>query len=322
VITFNERQLQRLLREYVRHYNAELIHKRLRKGRMRSIRVENETRGRGEAQLRWIVPLALVAFSALHLQPFLDPGLPGVIDGHSHLTRAWFVSQAFGEGQYPAWSNDWYAGHRLFGVHLAYYTLTAIVALIFGDPVSATKWVLFSGQLVAALGLYAFVQRLSRRPLLAGFAALLLVTSSQREIVLGFHGNYPSLVIYAVFPLLLWQMASYSERAGAATALFAGQALLLGVLALGHLANAFAVLPPLLAFELHWLWQHCSERRQFVRGGAAIAGSLLALLGLLCFVLVLLRPEAGQVSLSLDAAQSTRGAGLKGLLAVRASRRS
>jgi len=316
VITFNERQLQRLLREYVSYYNAEFIHKRLRKGRMRSIRVEDETRGWGEAQLRWIVPIALVAFSALHFQPFLDPGLPGVIDGHSHLTRAWFVSQAFGEGQYPAWSNDWYAGHRLFGVHLAYYALTAVVALIFGDPVSATKWVLFSGQLVAALGLYAFVQRLSRRPLLAGFAALLLVTSSQREIVLGFHGNYPSLVIYAVFPLLLWQMASYSERAGAATALFAGQALLLGVLALGHLANAFAVLPPLLAFELHWLWQHCAERRQFVRGAAAIAGSLLALVGLLCFVLVLLWQEAGLVSLSLDATQATRGAGLEGLLAV------
>ena len=119
MITFNERQLQRLLREYVSYYNAEFIHKRLRKGRMRSIRVEDETRGWGEAQLRWIVPIALVAFSALHFQPFLDPGLPGVIDGHSHLTRAWFVSQAFGEGQYPAWSNDWYAGHRLFGVHLA-----------------------------------------------------------------------------------------------------------------------------------------------------------------------------------------------------------
>jgi len=145
---------------------------------------------------------------------------------------------------------------------------------------------------------------------------LLLVTSAQREIVLGFHGNYPSLVIYAVFPLLLWQMASYSERRGAATALFAGQALLLGVLALAHLANAFAVLPPLLAFELHWLWQRSSDRRQFMRAGAAIAGSLLALVGLLSFVLVLLWQETSLVSLSLDVRQPARGAGLEGLLAV------
>ncbi len=268
---------------------------------------------RTQASTRWAAPLALLAFGAVHLRSFLGEDLPIFFDGHSHLARTWFVSRAFAEAEFPAWSFAWYGGYRLLVFDApGYYWLSGLAALLAGEPLGPTRWIAFSGQLLAALGLYAFTVRLGARPLFAALAALLWVTCLPRAIVLGRNANYPTIFVYALLPWLLCWVAGYAARAGAARRLFAGQALLVSGMVLGHLANALLALPGFVACELQALRQRLS-RRDFRQAARAALGSLALLPLLLAFVWIPFVRELGLVSLSLDTGWPLQPAGLRGL---------
>lgn len=268
---------------------------------------------RADASLRWAVPALLLLFAAFHLSDFVGEGLPLLVDAHSHLARSWFVSRFLGDGHYPAWSNAWYGGYRLLATYSpGYYWLTGLAAHWSGDPVLSTKAFVFGGQLAAAALLYVFTRRVGARPLFAGLAALLWVTSEHRSIVLGTNANYPSLFVYVALPLLLSLAAGYRPGVGAARRLGAAQALGLSAMALGHLANALLVLPAFLAFQAHTLLQRASGRA-LRRGAAAVLVSLLLLPALLAFDLRPMWAELPRVSLSLDAEDPLDPAGPGGL---------
>jgi len=268
---------------------------------------------RTQASLRWAAPAALLLFSAFHLADFLGEGLPTFFDGHSHVARTWFAAQAFAAGHYPAWSWEWYGGYRLLAFYApAYYWLTGLVSVLTGDPIGPTKWLSFSAQCVATLGVYAFALRLGARPVFAALAGLLWVTCEPRAMLLGRNANYPTLFVYTLLPWLSWWVAGYVARSGSLRRLFAGQALWLAGMSLGHLANALLALPGFLAFEVLWLRRRLAAP-DFRRALLAVAGSLAVLPLLIAFALLPLVTEVEHVSLFLDRGWPFQPAGWSGL---------
>jgi len=256
-----------------------------------------------------VAAFGLALYAGWEFRAFLADGFPLLFDAHSHLTRSWAVALALASGAYPTWSMLWYGGHALLSFYSpGFYALTGGIGFGIGDVAAATKAVLWTGQLAAVLGLYGFVFRLCGRPLLAVFAGVLMVGSSERAMVLGVIGNHPSVLIYAVLPFLLKEIVRCSSASWSPLRLLATQALLLAVMVIGHLANALILLPALLAFEAAWLWQERPYPAAWKPALAAIAGSLVALVGLTAFVTVPLISGLDRVSLSLTRTAPLHGA--------------
>jgi hypothetical protein len=248
----------------------------------------------------WIV-LLLLACSVVELRPFLESGLPLFFDAHSHLTRSWLASLALAAGAYPTWSFEWYGGYRLFEFYSPGYSLlTAAFGLLGGDIVAATKLVLFAGQLLSVVAFFGFLIRLGAAPLPALFGALLYLHDAERWMVLGVIGNYPTLILYLLAPLLLLAVLRADAEPRSHLRLFASVSLLLSAMAVGHLTNAIQILPGLLAFALAWLWQRL-PRPAAARAFAALAAALLASAAATAFLTVPMLADLHLVSLSLDA---------------------
>jgi hypothetical protein len=280
--------------------------------------------GRLRTGLARLVPAAVAVFAAFALRDFLEAGIPGRIDGHSHVARVWFTAQAFAEARYPSWTNAWYGGCQPLAFHSpGWFWLAGLAGAIAGDPLAPSRWLLWAAQIGGALGLYAFVLRIARSPLLGAFAALLLVGCPSQAAVLGFNGNHPTALVYLLLPILLWHGARVPSGPGAGRRFVAGQALLLGALFLGHLPNAVAILPAVLACQVHAaLAAGARAPARWPRpvGRLAAAAPVAAALGLAALLvsglLVSALRQAAWVTLSLDAGQPVRGAGLAGLRIV------
>jgi hypothetical protein len=247
---------------------------------------------------RWLPVLALLLYSAWELRGFLDDGLPIFFDAHSHLTRSWLAARALAAGSYPSWSFEWYGGFRLFEFYSpGYYLLTAALGSPAGDVIAATKLALFAGQILSVLAFHAFLIRLGAASLPALFGALLYLHDAERWTLLRVIGNYPTLVLYALAPLLLLAVQREATPRGSLR-LFASTSLLISGMALGHLTNTVQILPALLVFAVATLWQ------RLARPAPALAGLAAALLGagaVTAFLTLPLLRGLRLVSLSLDA---------------------
>jgi hypothetical protein len=244
--------------------------------------------------------LGLALYAAWELRGQLGPGLPLLFDAHSHLSRSVAVAEALEAGQYPGWSNAWYGGFRLLEFYSpGYYLVSGGLGLLCGDATAATKGLLWAGQIASTIGLYAWVRRLSGKALPALLAGVLLVVSPERTRVLGVIGNFPSLFLYALLPFLLLRISRCARDSWSPLRLFAAQSLLLGAMALGHLTNALILLPAVLAFEVLWLWQERPSRAAVAPAALAVAGSLVAVVGLTLFVTAPLLSHWDRASLSL-----------------------
>lgn len=253
---------------------------------------------RADAQRR-IARLALVVFCLFELRPFLKSGLPVFFDAHSHLTRSWLAARALEAGSYPTWTFDWYGGYRLFEFYSpGYYLLTAALGILGGDVVMATKLALYAGQLLSVVAFYGFLIRLGAAPLAALFGALLYLQDAERWMVLGVIGNYPTLLLYVVAPLLLLAVQRADQTPRSCLRLFASGSLLLSAMALGHLTNTLQILPGLLAFAVATLWQRLARPWLAI---ASLAAALLAAGALTAFLTVPMLRSFHLVSLSLDA---------------------
>jgi hypothetical protein len=258
----------------------------------------DEPAASADAQRR-IARLALVVYALFELRPFLESGLPIFFDAHSHLTRSWLAARALEAGSYPSWTFDWYGGYRLFGFYSpGYYLLTALLGMLGGDVVLATKLVLYAGQLLSVVAFYAFLIRLGAAPLSALFGALIYLQDAERWMVLGVIGNYPTLLLYAVAPLLLLAVQRTEPTPRSGLRLFASASLLLSALALGHLTNTLQILPGLLAFAAVTLWQRLPRPWPAL---AALAAALLVAGALTAFLSIPMLRSFHLVSLSLDA---------------------
>ena len=248
-----------------------------------------------------LVPLALTLYTGYRLRDFLREGLPIFFDAHSHLTQSWLAARSLAAGFYPSWSFEWYEGFRLLEFYSpAYQLLVGSLGLVLPDVVVATKLVLWTGQVLSVLALYAFLRRFIGDVLLAAFGALLLTESAQRAWVLGVVGNHPSVMLYVMIPLVLWLVAGASTDPCSLRRLWPRQALCLGAMAAAHLTNTLAVLPGLVAFELAWLWQVRRSNQEWCRGLRALGGSLVAVAGLTAFIVIPVLVDLHLVSLSLD----------------------
>jgi len=258
-----------------------------------------------------ILLLALAGLAAWELAPFLAEGLPLRFDAHAHLARSWFAARGLAAGVIPGWANDWYGGFRLFEFYSpGYYLLSGTLGILLSDVIEATKWTLWVGQILAVVGFYLFLRRLFGNSLPAFFGAVLLLSGAQMRMALGVLGNHPSVLLFALLPLLLWHFVRCSEgweseskpaRRRAWLRLAAGQGLLLGAMGAAHLSNTFLLLPGILVFETLWLWPPRAQAA--VRGeiGLTLAASLLIMTGLLCPLLLPALADLELVSLSLDA---------------------
>jgi|GEM_PF-2911766 len=245
--------------------------------------------------------LGVALYASWALRGFLEDGLPLDFDAHSHLARAAFVARAFAAGQYPHWANDWYGGYRLLEFYSpAWYWTSAGLGLALHDLVFAVKLLVWGVQVCAILLMFAFVRQITGRVLPAVLAAILLVHSAERAIVFGIIGNYPSTLLYLSIPALLLLVWACSEGKIAPRRLFAGQALLVGVMLAGHVANAILVLPAILAFEVTRIAQVASAPHDRAKAFAAIGGSLVAAVALVAFALVAALLDLDRASLSLD----------------------
>ena len=260
----------------------------------------------GDGWLRRLAPAALVLYAGFRLARFLADGLPFFFDGHSHVSRVAMAAQALAAGQVPAWSYEWYLGFRPFGLFSPLHAvLTACVALGTGDPVAATKLVLWAGQLVSALGLYAFCRALGAEPVAAAAAGVLLVDSPGVGWVLGVVGAHPNVWIFAALPWLLWACAPQVRRRSSNAFAFAACSLGLGVVVLAHPLNALVILPGFLAFEATRLWQLRSDRGPWRRDLAISAASLCAAGVLAACVVLPGLAELERVGLSLERSSPT-----------------
>ena len=114
----------------------------------------------------------------------------------------------------------------------------------------ATKLLLVAGQLLSVLAFYAFLIRLGAGLLPALFGALLYLHDAERWMVLGVIGNYPTLLLYAMAPLLLLAVQRTDGSPRACLRLFLSGSLLVSAMAFGHLTNSVQILPGLLAFAV------------------------------------------------------------------------
>lgn len=248
------------------------------------------------------MPVLLLACAGWALRDFLGPGLPVEFDAHSHLARAGFVSRALVEGHLPRFGFEWYGGFRLLEFYSpGWYVLVAALGAILGDPVAATKAVLWAVQCLTTLCFYAFARRLALAPLPAALAALLFLASPQRGWVLGVVGNQPNALVYAGAAGFLWVVARGAAPNATTARLVAARSLLLAFMVLGHF-QAILLFPALLAFDLVRLSETAGVRRAL----AILSGSLAGLAGLVAFVALPMVLDLPIVSLSLDIA----GAGM------------
>jgi hypothetical protein len=245
--------------------------------------------------------LGVALYASWAFRDFLQDGLPLDFDAHSHLARAGFVEHAFAAGRYPAWTNDWYGGYRLLEFYSpAWYWMCASTGLVLRDLVLGTKLVVWVAQVLAVLLLFGFVKRITARTLPAVLAAVLLVHSAERGMVVGVIGNYPSTLLYLAIPGLLLLIWGCSERSIAPRRLFAGQALLVGGMLAAHFTNAILVLPAIMAFEVTRLAQAASGSRDQAKAFSAVGGSLVIAVALVAFALVPALLHLDRVSLALD----------------------
>jgi hypothetical protein len=246
----------------------------------------------------WIPGLALLLYSGFELRAFLASGLPVFFDAHSHLTRSWLAARALEAGSYPGWTFDWYGGYRLFDFYSpGYYLLTAGLGMLGGDVISATKLLLYAGQCLAVLAFQAFLLRLGAAPLAALFGALLFLLDAERWTLLRVIGNYPTLILYALAPLLLLAAQRADGTRRGCLRLFASVALLVSGMALGHLTNAVLILPALLVFAAASLWQRLLRPAPAL---AALAAAVAAAGVVTAFLTVPMLRNLHLVSLSLD----------------------
>jgi hypothetical protein len=246
--------------------------------------------------------LLLLAWSLYELRPFLESGLPLFFDAHSHLTRSWLAARALSAGSYPTWSFEWYGGYRLLEFYSpGYYLLTAGIGILGGDVARATKLVLYAGQIFSVAAFYLFLIRLRAAPLAALFGALLYLYDAQRWLTLAVIGNHPTVLLYAVAPLLLLAAQGLDETRRSCLRLFSAGALLVSAMTLGHLLNAVSILPGLLAFAVAWPWQSLS-RRAARRAVVGLAAALLASSAVTAFLTIPMLRNLHLVSLSLDTA--------------------
>lgn len=244
-------------------------------------------------------PLALALYAALALRDYLAPGLPLEFDAHSHLARSEFVARALAEGRWPTWTFGWYGGYRLLEFYSpGYFLLTGSLGLLLG-VVTATKLVLWIGQLFTALALYGFGRRIGLSPLLALLAPVLFVESAQRGWTLGVVGNHPSVLVTAAAAAWLWGVAGPPRRSTPAFRLALRRSLVLGFATLGHL-QALLVVPGLVVLDALWLAGSLGWRRTL----AIVFGSLAGLAVLTSFVTLPMLVDLPRVLLSLDAEAS------------------
>jgi hypothetical protein len=247
------------------------------------------------------VGLLLLGYALFDHRVFLEGGLPLFFDAHSHFTRSWLAARALSAGGYPSWSFEWYGGYRLLEFYSpGYYLLTGALANLFGDLAAVTKLVLYAGQVLAVVAFYVFLLRLRLAPLAAAFGTLILIHDAERWRVLAVIGNYPSIFVYAITPLVLLAITRTAATPRANLRRFAAGTLLLAAMAFGHLTNAAQILPALLAFAVVWLLAEAAPPVP-LRMLGALAASLLALAAFTaCLSLPMLR-DLPLVSLSLDA---------------------
>ena len=227
-----------------------------------------------------IAPWLLCGFTIFILRSWLGPGLPIFFDAHSHLARSWMVSEALRAGAFPAWTNAWYGGYPLLEFHspLYYYTAGALTLMV-GDVVLATKLLNFGAQLGIVLGFYSLLRQLGQRAAVAAVGSALLLKSSLVSWLVGTVGNYPSLVVAMILPLLLRRFlcraGSQDEERGGGYGLAVGQGLLWAAMMAGHLSNSVAQVAPLLAFQLSWLWESHRSLRAAGTLSLYLAGALV-----------------------------------------------
>ncbi len=273
-----------------------------------------------------LAPLCIAIHAGYEAAPFLADGLPILFDGHAHLSRTFFVARALGEGTFPGPVMDWYGGYRALEFYSpGYFALSGAIAHGTSDVVSATKWLLFGGQIAAVLALYAFVRRCFGDPWVAAFAAILFASCAEMRMALGVVCNFPTIGLYVGGPLLLWHVvaggpevgSSAGTGAGRLWARFAaGQALLIAGMGFFHLSNTLAILPGILAFELVWLGPALADSRLRKLAITAFVGSGVGALILLSAIWIPFLSGMSLVSLSIDRGGRSGGLNLEMVLRI------
>ena len=250
--------------------------------------------------LRWLPVIIVLWAAGFEFRAFLGEGLPISFDAHSHLSRSWMAQRALSAGTIPTWSNDWYGGYRLHEFYSPmYHVLSGALGLLTRDIILSSKILLWVSQVLASLGIYFLIHRTTRNPWLGLFAALFFLRSEELRLIIGVIGNYPTLFIYVLMPVLMGCVVTRSPASRSPEKIFAGHSLLLGAMATGHLTNTLMILPGVLAFEFCWLMQTADSRSKGYRETLGLLASLPAAAAISAFVTLPMWWDVELVSLSL-----------------------
>lgn len=181
-----------------------------------------------------LLTLALCLFA---LWPLLRPGLPNGTDVLYHVYRAAEMDRAWAHGVLlPRWAEGLYYGYGspLFHYYAGEtYYLTSLFARVFGtDAVNSLRLLTALSALLSGAGMYLFVRARAQRPLAGVIAGVVYVYSPYLLYTEPYaRGDYPELLAFALFPLLMWRFACLLDAPRPRNVLWAALAVLALILA-------------------------------------------------------------------------------------------
>jgi len=224
---------------------------------------------------------------------------PGLFVGHdtlNHAFRVGEISRLWSAGLLlPRWAETFYFGYGSpvfqYYAPLTYY-LSALFMRLFGlDAVGALRLLVTVCPFIMGAGMYLFMRQQVGK--LGGLLAALVYVYSPYLLFTEpvTRGDYPELLSFTLFPLVMWRMECLLRDGRAVNLIFA--ALLIGVFALAH--NLMSAL--LFALLMSWLiWRRMVGNITWAQLRRGLGGALIGI-GLVAFFWLPILLERDEVQL-------------------------
>jgi len=113
-------------------------------------------------QQRWLYGLGLVLVVSLIAKLFFSSGHTYSLDGASLTARTIMAYESLLDGEFPLWSNRWYAGFPLMQFYPPlFFGLTALLNLLIKDILFSIKIMAFLGQILSGLTAFLLVEEIT-----------------------------------------------------------------------------------------------------------------------------------------------------------------
>ncbi|MBI5788579.1 MAG: hypothetical protein HZA78_06980 [Candidatus Schekmanbacteria bacterium] len=247
---------------------------------------KNEPSSKNQRRINLLLSLCFILFLVGWLRFYLSDGHTCQLDGAPHSAQIHMLVTCLKNGEYPLWSNQWYAGFPFLQFYSPlFYYLAAGTSLIIHKVALSIKLILLLCHIISGVSAFLLIKEITDNHKAGLIGATAYALAPWHIFQLTFYGRFPISLIYAFLPLpfYFWEHYKHGKTARLRAFLWAG--ISLSLIIYSHYGYAVFVS---LIFALYLLLdfsQQSQRSRLIFLLGTGITALVLSLYLLLPVVL-------------------------------------